>query len=789
MSIVKHIGRAMSRTPLFMDVERGEVYSAVGVSSSSQAALASPPTPTPMPNPVAVSAFVATPASLHTSSTAAAPAGGGRYDGRTTTGGVGHEVNVPLGDTQDPQNTRASTIAGANATAGRSGKDQSASGRRNRWKIIGRAVGRFTLVMLLLAALVGALAALVIYMGPIYLVQLLVVVSVAYFVAGGRLKWFYVALRTLPRDIKGATGFLRLLWFIRGHERKNRSVADVFRQYVSRHPNKICFICENQEWTYQQIEDFSNKIATIFKMHGYKKGDAVALFLDNRPEFVGIWLGLSKLGVITSLINTNLRKNSLLHSINIAKCQALIYGAELFDAVADIASSLDVKLALYRFGSHPNAMSVGLKEKDLNNILLEVSAAPPTIPEKCGYNHELLYIYTSGTTGLPKAAVITSARYMFIASSVHVFGMLRNSDRIYTSLPLYHTAGGVMAIGQALLHGHTTVIRKKFSASSYFSDCIKYKCTVAQYIGEMCRYVLSVQPKKEDKEHNVRLIVGNGLRPQIWNEFVKRFNIPQVLEFYGATEGNANIMNIDNKVGAIGFISRIIPAIYPISIIKVNSDGEPIRNSKGLCQICEPNEPGVFIGKIIQNNPTRAFLGYVDRSASEKKIVRDVFIKGDSAFLSGDIVVADEFGYLYFKDRTGDTFRWKGENVSTSEIEGIVSNFINYRDCIVYGVEVRGTEGRAGMAAVYDENGTLDINQLTTDVKEQLPIYARPQFIRILTKIDLTGTFKLKKKDLQEEGYNPYKIQDKLYYMDAKLGYLLLTPDIYDQIQQGKIKF
>lgn len=368
-------------------------------------------------------------------------------------------------------------------------------------------------------------------------------------------------------------------------------------------------------------------------------------------------------------------------------------------------------------------------------------------------------------------------------------GATSNSDRIYTPLPLYHTAGGIMAIGQALLHGNTIVIKKKFSASAYFNDCLKYKCTVAQYIGEMCRYILAVPPKKEDKEHNIRMIFGNGLRPQIWDEFVKRFNISQVLEFYGATEGNANILNVDNKTGAIGFVSRIIPSFYPISIIKVNADGEPIRNSKGLCQVCGPDEPGVFIGKITQNDPSRAYLGYVDQKATESKVVHDVFRKGDSAFLSGDIVVSDELGYLYFKDRTGDTFRWKGENVSTSEVEGIVSNFINYRDCIIYGVEVQGAEGRAGMAAIYDEQGTLDINKLATDIKEQLPIYARPLFVRILTKIDLTGTFKLKKKDLQEEGYNPRKIQDKLYYLDPKLGYFTLTPDIYDQIQEGRIKF
>lgn len=659
----------------------------------------------------------------------------------------------------------------------------------SRWKAVARLLPRLTFAMIFAATLIACVALLTLYAGPIFLAQLTVVVLVAYFVAGGRFRWIYVALRTAPRDLRGLYGYIKLLFIIKSNERKNRTVADVFRQHVARHPNKICFICEDEEWSYQQVEDFSNKIATVFKTHGYRKGDVVGLLLENRVEYICIWLGLSKLGIITPLINTNLRKTSLLHSINVANCQAVIYGVEFTDAMSDIVGSLSAKLSLYRFGSLPDSSSPSLKEKDLASIMADVSILPPVVQEKPSYNDKLLYIYTSGTTGLPKAAVITNSRFMFMVIGIYLMGRFRKTDRIYTPLPLYHTAGGVMAVGTTLLHGTTTVLKKKFSASAYFNDCIKHKCTIGQYIGEMCRYILAVPPKPEDKQHNVQLMFGNGLRPQIWREFVERFNIPKIAEFYGATEGNANIVNIDNTVGAIGFMSRIIPSVYPISIIKVNADGEPIRNTKGLCQTCEPGEPGVFIGKIVPNNPGRAFLGYVDEKASEKKVVYDVFTKGDSAFLSGDILVADEFGYLYFKDRTGDTFRWKGENVSTSEIEAIVSNLINYRDCIVYGVEIRGAEGRAGMAAIYDEDSSLNIDRLTTDVKEQLPAYARPQFIRILTKIDLTGTFKLKKKDLQEEGYDPRRVSDKLYYLDAKSGYLLLTQEVYQQIQDGKIRF
>lgn len=307
----------------------------------------------------------------------------------------------------------------------------------------------------------------------------------------------------------------------------------------------------------------------------------------------------------------------------------------------------------------------------------------------------------------------------------------------------------------------------------------------------MCRYILATPSSPDDKSHSIRLMFGNGLRPQIWPQFVERFNIPQIGEFYGATEGNANIVNNDNTVGAIGFVSRIIPSIYPISIIRANPDtGEPIRDKNGLCQLCKPNEPGVFIGKIIKGNPSREFLGYVDKKASEKKIVHDVFKKGDMAFLSGDLLIADERGYLFFKDRTGDTFRWKGENVSTTEVEAQISNCAGYCDSIVYGVEIPNTEGRAGMAAIYDQYNKINLNEFTEEMKKLLPSYARPQFLRFLKEIDLTGTFKLRKVDLQKEGFNPSVIKDdKLYYLTIQGKYEELTPEIYEKICRHEIRF
>ncbi|CAB0005671.1 unnamed protein product [Nesidiocoris tenuis] len=673
------------------------------------------------------------------------------------------------------------------------------------------------------------------------------VALVAYLAAGGGYRWFYVAIRTSPRDIKGLIRYLLFLFSVWKISRNNLSIGHIFRNNAAKHPRKICFVFEDKEWTFAEMEEFSNKIANLFRSHGLRKGDTVGLMLENRPEYVGIWLGLSKIGVITALINFNLRQNSLQHSISVAQCQALIFGEEFTDAIKEIMTTLGgVRLYSFNPGQvrHPRG---DIGELQLNSLLKESSSSPADID--VGFLDKMLYIYTSGTTGLPKAAVITHARYVFLAGAISYLLWFKSIDRFYTPLPLYHTAGGAMSVGQAIVYGSTVVIKKKFSASAYFEDIAKYKCTVAQYIGEMCRYLLATSPKPADTQHSLRMVFGNGLRPQIWTEFVERFNIAQVGEFYGATEGNANIVNIDSTVGAIGFVSRIIPSVYPVSVIKVNQvTGEPIRGPNGLCVLCKPDEPGVFIGKIIPSNPARAYLGYVNEKESEKKIVTDVFSKGDSAFISGwcdpyekrlfelvrlitlmrpngdtllptnvypiplqnnlledyscechprfklarllpgDLVVYDEFGYIFFKDRTGDTFRWKGENVSTSEVEGVVSNLVDFKDCVVYGVEVPGAEGRAGMAAIVDKELNINMSKLADGLKKALPAYARPIFIRIIHQLEMTGTYKMKKYDLQKDGFNPRKVLDQIFFLGTTGTYDLLTPEMYNQIVTGKIR-
>jgi solute carrier family 27 fatty acid transporter 1/4 len=405
---------------------------------------------------------------------------------------------------------------------------------------------------------------------------------------------------------------------------------------------------------------------------------------------------------------------------------------------------------------------------------------------------ELLHIYTSGTTGLPKAAIIRGFRAMFMCGGIGAGCRLTSDDVIYNALPLYHSNGGLGLAGNAIRIGTTIVVRKKFSASRYFEDCTKHGVTVINYIGETCRYLLATPPKDTDKAHKIRVATGNGLRASIWQEFQDRFNIPLCVEFYGATEGNANMINTVGKVGAVGFNSVIVPWIFPVKLIKVDKDtGDLIRGSNGFAIECGPNEPGLLVGKV-KKDVMHRFDGYLNQKATQKKVAYDVFSKGDSCFLTGDMLMQDEEGFFFFQDRTGDTFRWKGENVSTNEVEGVISKSLELSDVCVYGVEVPGIEGRAGMACLSDPYRQANLDELQKAMEVSLPPYARPVFIRQTGEIAKTGTFKFKKNKLRDEGFNPAACDatDHLFYLDGKQKkYLPIDSTVYQSILDQEIRF
>ena len=368
-----------------------------------------------------------------------------------------------------------------------------------------------------------------------------------------------------------------------------------------------------------------------------------------------------------------------------------------------------------------------------------------------------LYIYTSGTTGLPKAANINHYRVMLASHAFAGVMDTKPTDRMYDCLPMYHTAGGLVATGATLLNGGSVVLREKFSAREFWDDVVRYECTMFQYIGELCRYLAHAPPNPNETKHRIRLCCGNGLRPDLWDDFKARFRIPLVLEFYGATEGNVNIFNFEGKPGAVGRVPWFVAHRFPIAVVRYDVEKQqPERTADGFCVRCDPNEPGEVIGKIINDasKPGNRFEGYAASGQNEHKILRDVFKKGDSWFRTGDLMRKDERGYFYFVDRVGDTFRWKGENVSTSEVSEAINSFPGIVDANVYGVTIAGREGRAGMAAIVYQGG-CDLKALHAHLRTHLPDYARPLFLRIQEEIDVTGTFKQKKVDLVKDGFRP----------------------------------
>jgi solute carrier family 27 fatty acid transporter 1/4 len=608
-------------------------------------------------------------------------------------------------------------------------------------------------------------------------------------------QFLYLMYHTLGRDLRAAKFMLHLLTLVKKSEWQNLTVPKMFSQTVKRFPDKIMFYFEDETWTFQQVEDYSNSVANFFLGLGYSKGDSLALFMENRPEYVATWLGLAKIGVVPALINYNLKDEALTHTVQVANCKGLIYGVELAQEVFKIHSNLVNGSILYpTFSSGPPSQrDVNIPSTiDLNDHLNACSKAP--VPQKIqdsfGFKDKLLFIYTSGTTGLPKAAVIKHSRYILASGGCTTVIGCRPDDVLYVTLPLYHSVGGMIALAGVMKHGITMVMRKKFSAKIYWADCVKYRVTAAVYIGEICRYLLNTKECPEEKQHHVRLMFGNGLRPDIWPKFTQRFNIPNIAEFYGSTEGNSNIINYENRVGAVGFVSVLFPNLLPLGLIKVDQvTGVEVRDPDGLCIRCLPNEPGEFVGQIVKNHPVRDFDGYADQASTRKKILHNVWKQGDMCFRSGDILTMDEFGWLYFKDRSGDTFRWRGENVSTTEVESTVRSMVNLKDTVVYGVEVPGMEGKAGMVSLHDPQEEIDLGQLAEGIKKKLPTFSWPLFVRLVKHLDITGTFKLRKFNLQKEGFDPSVISDKLFFLHPKTGtYEILNVELFNSIITGAIR-
>jgi fatty-acyl-CoA synthase len=560
------------------------------------------------------------------------------------------------------------------------------------------------------------------------------------------------------------------------------SIADVVESVVRAHPDRPAILFQDRVITYREMDGWAARYARWAQAQHIGKGDVVALLMENRPEYLFAWLGLLKLGAVVALINTNLRGAPLAHCVSIAGARHIVVGAELADVYREAAALVTPAPSVWITNENGGG--------NLDAALTWASPEPfdPKAREGLLCKDKAFYIFTSGTTGLPKAANISHLRALFMMYGFAGGLGAKPSDRMYNVLPLYHSSGGICAVGVAFTAGGSVVLRRKFSVHEFWDDCYRYKPTFFQYIGELCRYLLNAPPAPHERDHSLRAITGNGLRPEIWTQFQKRFAIPKIVEFYGATEGNVSMLNYDGKVGAVGRIPRYLRNMLTTRIVRFDVEHEmPVRNAEGFCIECAPGEAGEAIGKIT-HEPGKDFEGYTKASDTQKKILRDVFEKGDAWFRTGDLLKEDEEGYFYFVDRIGDTFRWKGENVATSEVSEALGVISGIEEANVYGVSVPGMDGRAGMAALV-VNGDFHLDALMQKLEGTLPAYARPVFLRLLPQMEITGTFKQRKVELVKEGFDPAAISDPIYWLDpATYKYEPLDAARYADITSGRVK-
>ncbi len=584
--------------------------------------------------------------------------------------------------------------------------------------------------------------------------------------------------------LRGALRALRMTTPIA--KNPTRVFPTVIQDLADKYGDAPALISDRERLSYRTLAERANRYARWARRENLAKGATVCLMMPNRPEYMAAWIGITSAGGVAALINTNLVGTALAHCIDIVTPEHVVVADELVNEFATARTLLKTRPKIWSYGASTEFPRLDTELDALPGHRLDASErAALTIEDRA------LYIYTSGTTGLPKAANINHYRVMLASHAFAAVMDTKPTDRMYDCLPMYHTVGGLVATGSVLLNGGSVVIREKFSAREFWDDVVRYECTLFQYIGELCRYLVHSPPNPNEQKHKLRMACGNGLRPDLWEEFKTRFHIPHILEFYGATEGNVNIFNFEGKQGAVGRVPWFVAHRFPIAVVRFDVEQQqPVRNAAGFCERCDANEPGEVIGRIVNDasKPGNRFEGYAASGQNDNKILRNVFAKGDAWFRTGDLMRKDKNGYFYFVDRVGDTFRWKGENVSTSEVAGAINTFPGIADANVYGVTVVGRDGRAGMAAIVCE-GQCDLAALHAHLCANLPEYARPLFLRIQPKIEVTGTFKQKKVDLVRQGFNPAATADPVYFNDPTAdAFVRLDAALYRRIESGEVR-
>ena len=600
--------------------------------------------------------------------------------------------------------------------------------------------------------------------------------------------------QTLPRQGKpsAAKSWLKAIELTSRIENDpNRLFADIVEDHAAQQPDRPGLLSDTETFSYRDLVERINRYARWALSAGIRPGDTVCLLMPNRPDYIAAWLGISKIGGVAALINTKLVGQSLSHCINVAAADHVILAADLVTVFESAAPYLNRVPKIWIHGGNAD-LDIDDSYVALHNILDRLDGHPLTATERPAVtiNDRALLIYTSGTTGLPKAASISHRRILNWGGWFAGLTGASLDDRLYDCLPLFHSVGGIVAPCSMLSVGASVVISDKFSVTGFWSDIARWDCTLFQYIGELCRYLLKAPASEFETSHRLRLVCGNGLRGDIWEAFQARFAIPRILEFYAATEGNFSLYNVEGKPGAIGRIPALLAHRFPAAIVRVDPElGSPVRDEDGLCISCARGEVGEAVGRIgTADQGGGRFEGYTDKVQTEKKILRDVQAKGDAWFRTGDLMRLDEQGYFHFVDRVGDTFRWKGENVATSEVNEAVSDCPGVIEATTYGVEIPGADGRAGMTAIVIDN-RFDLHEFAKCVSRRLPVYACPVVIRISTSLDTTETFKQKKQDLVRDGFNPHRVTDPLFFREPKSGeYRPIDARAYARLLDGAIR-
>lgn len=563
-----------------------------------------------------------------------------------------------------------------------------------------------------------------------------------------------------------------------------------FEQATLRNPDGPALLQGDVTLSYSEVNQWANRIAHHLIGQGIGKGDVVAVFIENRPELLVTILAVAKVGAISALLNTSQTRDTLVHSVNLVAPVAIIVGEELVPAYLAVRERVSIKAARTWFvADQDTSRQPGIAPEGFINLMtvsLDDASDNPASSQQIFFDDPCFYIYTSGTTGLPKAGVFKHGRWMRSSAS---FGMIaldmRPDDVVYCTLPLYHATGLCVCWGSAVSGASGFAIRRKFSASQFWNDARKYRATTIGYVGELCRYLVDQPPSSEDSRHDVKKMIGNGLRPGAWSEFKTRFAVNHICELYAASDGNIGFTNILNFDNTIGF------SLMSWELVAYDHDsGAPIRQANGLMRKVAKGEQGLLLAKIDDKAPLD---GYTDPQKTVKVVLQDVFEKGDRYFNTGDLLRNIGFGHAQFVDRLGDTYRWKGENVSTTEVENILLQHPLISEAVAYGVEIRNTNGRAGMAAITpaESLATLDFSELLAFAREQMPAYAVPLFLRVKVKMETTGTFKYQKTRLKDEAFDPGKTGDDPIYawLPGTQTYVQVTEQLLSDIHGGKYRY